>query len=119
MRGEPTSYRQEALKSCKERREDKERKQRDGYEGMSREEMMAWHTMNDKTKRDERSRMIDAQMVDEQERDEREQWKEKWLWKWLWKKQLGEMSEREMSVWDDGREMREEVQPFGCASTAK
>ena len=63
---------------------------------------------------DERSRMME-----EQERDEREQWKEKWLWKWLWQKEQGEMSEREMSVWDDGREMREEVQPFGCASTAK
>jgi hypothetical protein len=106
-----------ALRS-KERREEKERKQRDGYEGMSREEMMAWHNMNDMIKRDERSRRWE-QMVDEQDRDEGEQWKEKWLWKWLWKKQLGEMSEREMSVWDDGREMREEVQLFGCASTAE
>ena len=32
-----------------------------------------------------------------------------------------EIAEREgkMRVRDDGREMREEVQPFGCASTAK
>ena len=81
---------------------------------MSREEKIAWLSMNDEMKRDERNRMMD-----EQEKDEREQWKEKWLWKWLWQKELGEMSERQMSVWDDGREMREEVQPFGCASTAK
>jgi hypothetical protein len=107
----------QALRS-KERREEKERMQRDGYEGMSREEKMAWLSMDDMIKRDERSRRIDEKR-DEQWRDEGEQWKEKWLWKWLWQKQLGEMSEREMSVWDDGREMREEVQPFGCASTAK
>ena len=81
---------------------------------MSREEKGAWLSMNDRMKMDERSRMRE-----EQWRDEGEQWKEKWLWKWLWKKQLGEMSEREMSVWDDGREMREEVQLFGCASTAE
>ena len=79
---------------------------------MSRLERMAWHSMHNKSKRDERSRMRE-----EQWRDEGEQWKEKWLWKWLWQKEQGEMREREMSVWDDGREMREEVQPFGCAST--
>ena len=127
--------RQKSMRSCREWREDKERKQRDGYEAMSREEKVAWLSMNDRMKREERNRMIE-----EQEKDEREQWKEKWLWKWLWQrrvaeeeremceekerderqqKELGEMSEREMSVWDDGREMREEVQPFGCASTAK
>ena len=100
------------------KREDKERMQRAGYEGKSKEEQVAWLSMNDRMKMDERSRMIDEKR-EEQERDEREQWKEKWLWKWLWKKQLGEMNEREVSVWDDGREMREEVQPFGCASTAK
>ena len=44
-RGE-LSRQDQALRS-KERREEKERKQRDGYEGMSREEMMAWHNMND------------------------------------------------------------------------
>ena len=34
-------------------------------------------------------------------------------------RELREMGEREMSVWDDGREVREEVQLFGCASTAE
>ena len=106
--------RQDRALRSKERREDRERMQRAGYEGKSKEEQVAWLSMNDRMKMDEWSRM-----KEEQEGDEREQWKEKWLWKWLWQKQLGEMSEREMSVWDDGREMREEVQPFGCASTAK
>ena len=67
--------------------------QRDGHEGMSREEKGAWLSMNDRMKMDEWSRM-----KEEQERDEREQWKEKWLWKWLWQKEQGEMSEREMRV---------------------
>ena len=44
---------------------------------------------------------------DERERDEGEE------------RKLRELGEREMSVWDDGREMREEVQLFGCASTAE
>ena len=32
-------------------------------------------------------------------------------------RELREMGEREMSMWDDGGEMGEEVQLFGCAST--
>ena len=159
-----------ALRS-KERREGEERKQRDGYEAMSRLERMAWHSMHNKIKRDERSRMRE-----EQWRDEGEQWKEKWLWKYMWQKEQGEMqqtkqqrdeqwvreevkrldekaeavisgllgglrdrvkqhekrvqsegeekreeemSEKELSVGRAEREVREEVQLFGCASTAK
>jgi hypothetical protein len=35
------------------------------------------------------------------------------------KSELRELGEKEMGMWDDGREMREEVQLFGCASTAE
>ena len=49
----------------------------------------------------------EREMSEEKERDERQQ------------KNLGEMSERELSVGRDGREVREEVQLFGCASTAE
>jgi hypothetical protein len=48
-----------------------------------------------------------ARLRAESERDEGEE------------RELGELGEKEMRVWDDGREVREEVQLFGCASTAE
>jgi hypothetical protein len=74
-----------------------------------REERMEEQLKEEMRKMEERMRKIEERReaeiarLEQAERDERE---------------LRELSEKELSVWDDGREVREEVQLFGCASTA-
>ena len=56
---------------------------------------------------EERRRIVEErEQSDEKEGEEMQQ------------RKLSELSEREMGMWDDGRERREEVQFFCCASTA-
>jgi hypothetical protein len=59
------------------------------------------------SKIEERREAEIARLGAERERDEGEE------------RELRELGEKELSVWDDGREVREEVQLFGCASTAE
>jgi hypothetical protein len=96
-----TDLRESGRRMRKEGDERRERMQRDGYAEMSEEQRVSW-IMHD-TKR------CHAEKV-EGEREEREQWKLRWLER--------RKVEREMGMWDDGRERREEVQLFCCASTA-
>ena len=59
--------------------------------------------MEERMSKIEERREAEIARLEQAERDERE---------------LRELGEKELSVWDDGREVREEVQLFGCASTA-